>query len=210
MRSMISARLGSPVSASCKAWWRSSPVFSVTVRSALARPVPSTNTSKPEQHARAANRVMNTSIAFGVPEHPGGNVRSVCGDRPPVVQVDRGRFGADRDLSAVEHRVRRPDVVGEGHCIFGLAYQRPAQHHLRQDCHPYPTQERCLAAVNSERRKTTAVDGGQDRQHGGLADLVGQVRALAGIFGSQLSCPVGPGRTEVGAGRQRRLLAHRH
>ena len=45
-RSMISARLGRPVSASCSAWWRSWPVFSSTIRSARARPRASTCTSR--------------------------------------------------------------------------------------------------------------------------------------------------------------------
>ncbi len=137
-------------------------------------------------------------------------MRCVGRHRPTVVQVDRGRFGADRGSSAVEHGAPRADVVGEGHCSVGMAHQRPLQDHFRQDCHSYPTQECCLAAAKSERRKTTAVDGGQDRQHVGRADLVGQVGALAGIFGSQCSCPIGPGRTVVGAARHQRLFAHRH
>ena len=44
-RSMISARLGRPVSASCSAWWRNWPVFSSTIRSARARPRARTWTS---------------------------------------------------------------------------------------------------------------------------------------------------------------------
>ena len=94
-----------------------------------------------QQHAEQGTDDEHVD-SIRVIEGSGGNVRCVCGDRPPVVQVDRGRFGADRDVPAVEHRVRRPDVVSEGHCTFGLAHQRPAQHHLRQDCHSYPTQER--------------------------------------------------------------------
>ncbi len=62
-RSMISARFGSPVSASCSAWWRSWPVFSSTIRSARARPRASTWTS-PKASRPMTSQISSTSVAW--------------------------------------------------------------------------------------------------------------------------------------------------
>jgi hypothetical protein len=95
VRSMISARLGRPVSASCSAWWRSWPVFSSTMRSARARPRTSVcikqNASRP-----TVSQITSTSTAcVSGSDQPVGSVPvTVTVQRPSASTEMRWRMGS--------------------------------------------------------------------------------------------------------------------
>ena len=105
-RSMISARFGSPVSASWSAWWRSWPVFSSTIRSARSRPRASTCTSS-ETSSPITTQATNATPATPSGEaSPRGAARDTeTTQRPSASTVKLRRSfgpGGTRPYDAVE------------------------------------------------------------------------------------------------------------
>ena len=103
-RSMISARFGSPVSASCSAWWRSWPVFSSTIRSARARPRASTCTSR------------NASRPSDEPDR-----------RSTSAACTSGSTRARRGAALATETVQRPSASTEKRCAQAVAARDGAE-----------------------------------------------------------------------------------
>ena len=157
MRSTISARLGRSVSASCSAWWRSSPVCRSTNRHARARPVPSTTTRTPSSRLRR-RRQQGERASLG--DAAGRDVAERL-HGPPVVQIDRGRLGVRRRVAAGELHVRfAAGSAASPPCPGGPATRARAPPRGRAVWRPGP---RSSPGARPSTERPTGVDGGSDR-----------------------------------------------